>query len=83
MAFYKANGARELKGVLYMLPPLTGTVPTEMILMTLSQNMEDELQGDSVRKIIVQIYWELYGRKSDDPLLNSFIDNVPPKVALG
>jgi len=82
VAFYRANGAKELKGLVYMLPPLSGNLPVEMLLMMLSGSLGESIQGCLVKKVIVQIYEELYSRGSDDPLLNSFIGKIPHTVAL-
>ena len=80
--FYKRLKAKKMKDVRYILPPLSGTIPEEMILMVLSRDKKDKFSGELVKKTIIQIYKELYGRNEDDPLLKSFINNVPTEVEL-
>ena len=82
VAFYKKNGLKEMKDVRYILPPLSGTTPTEMILMLLPKQQELELSGNTVKSVITQIYRELYGRDENDQLLNSFIHDVPHTIRL-
>ncbi len=81
--FYRKNGAKILKHVCYVLPPLQGNTSTEMILLVLAQNRPVWLSGDAIKAAIRQIYLELYLRDESDPLLQSFIDTVPDKVDLG
>jgi len=82
--FYLRNGAKKMKSVSYILPPLSAGAPTRMIVMVLSpENMSiDELPGETVRGLFVQIFTELYGRAMDDSLLSSFVNDVPPTVKL-
>lgn len=74
--FYKRFGAKELKNVRYVLPPLSGGNPTEMILMVLPGYNEGKIGGDLVKKLIIKIYKELYNRDENDGLLNSFIHEI-------
>jgi len=80
--FYKRHGAKQMKNLRYILPPLSGDTPTEMILMVLPQYKSGKISGKLVKKIIIQIYKELYDRNENDPLLNSFIHDIPSTVEL-
>lgn len=80
--FYKRNGAKELSNVKYMVPPLEGDTPTKMIIMVLFSQHKDKMSGKLVKKLLLQIYEELYGRSQNDPLLNSFIHTIPSEVEL-
>ena len=82
VAFYRTNGAKELENVPYLLPPLQGIEPTKMILMLFSNNENTIIEGIVVKKLITQIYAELYCREANDPLLSSFIELVPSTVYL-
>ena len=80
--FYKNLGAKELKNVRYILPPLVGRTPTEMQLMLMPTYSETQLRGDSIKEIVIKIYQEVYCRNKDDLFLNSFIDEIPAMIAL-
>jgi ribosomal protein S18 acetylase RimI-like enzyme len=80
--FYSRNGAKQMGSVQYILPPLQEDYSTKMNLMVLSKKPRDQIEGDAVKKLIGQIYLELYGRGSDDLLLNSIINSVTSKVAI-
>lgn len=80
--FYKRLGAKEMKNVRYMLPPLSGNSPTEMILMILPEYNDGVMQGRLVKTIVIQIYKELYDRNDNDSLLNSFIYDIDSTVKL-
>lgn len=81
--FYRKNGAKILKNVHYLLPPLQGDSPTDMLLLVLAKKQPVWLSGETVKDTVKQIYRGLYGRDEGDPLLRSFIDGVPSKVQLG
>jgi len=82
--FYRRNGAKEMKNVTYLLPPLSGKNPTRMIIMTLSPESLriDSFSAVLVKQLLAQIYRELYNRKKNDLLLNSFVNDIPSPVEL-
>jgi len=80
--FYKRLDAKEMKDVRYILPPLSGNIPTEMILMVLSEYGGGKMDSILVKKLIVQMYKELYGRNENDDILNSFINDIKNPVEL-
>jgi GNAT superfamily N-acetyltransferase len=81
--FYRKNGAKILKHVRYLLPPLQGNTPTEMILLVISQsNRLLWLAGDAIKELVVQIYSDLYGRGEEDRLLTPVLESIQPQVTL-
>jgi len=80
--FYRQLGAKELKDINYILPPLLGDIPTEMILMILLDSDEGKMEGNLVKKLITQIYKELYNRDENDEFLNKFISKVKRSIEL-
>ncbi|MCT7986357.1 GNAT family N-acetyltransferase [Laspinema sp. A4] len=78
--FYQNNGAKVLRSVRYILPPLSGDVPTEILLMMVPADLEGQLPGSLVKQLIQQVYQEMYDRPSNDALLRSFIEEVPDVV---
>ncbi len=80
--FYQNNGAKVLRSVRYLLPPLSGDVPTEMLLMMVPAELGGQLPGKQVKKLIEQVYQEMSDRPSEDALLQSFIEEIPDVVEL-
>ena len=80
--FFKRLGMKELKDVRYILPPLQGTSPTEMILMVFSKMEENRLIGDEVRNIIIRIFSEIYNRDEDDEILALNLKGIPDLIRL-
>jgi GNAT superfamily N-acetyltransferase len=74
--FYRRQGAKELQGVRYLMPGLSGGAPTEMILMALPPRGEGEIDAMRVRQVIIQIYKELYNRGTQDRFLNSVVNKI-------
>lgn len=82
IAFYKRHGAKVLEGVRYLLPPLNGSIPTEMILMVFPEYSRKEIGGALIKSMILQIYRELYDRQEDDALLGGFIHDIGDSINL-
>jgi hypothetical protein len=82
ITFYKRQGAKELEGIRYLLPPLNGTIPTEMILMIFPEYRSEEISGAVVKNVIVRLYRELYDRREDDALLGTFIHDIGDRIKL-
>jgi GNAT superfamily N-acetyltransferase len=82
MCFYKRAGAREMKEVRYLLPPLQGVNPTEMRLLVLSPRPKDTLDGQGVQKLVQRLYSEVYGRKAIDPLVLRTLSTIGDRVSL-
>jgi hypothetical protein len=82
VTFYKRHGARELKDVRYLLPPLDGKTPTEMILMILPEYRGETISGATVKNVIIQMYRELYNRQGDDALLDTFVHDIGDTIKL-
>ncbi|MGL4498112.1 MAG: GNAT family N-acetyltransferase, partial [Planktothrix sp.] len=57
--FYQNNGAKLLQSVRYVLPPLSGDVPTEMLLMMVPAELGGQLPGSRVQQLIEQVYQEM------------------------
>lgn len=79
---YRHLGARALEGVQYLLPPLQGGKPTDMILMLFPGPPQNVIGGDLVRQLITRIYAELYGRGADDALLKRSLAQIQTQIEL-
>jgi len=82
LELYRHLGARQLEGIHYLLPPLHGSKPTDMILMLFPGCPEGFIRGELVRRLIIRLYAELYGRGEDDPLLDSSLAHIHPRIKL-
>jgi GNAT superfamily N-acetyltransferase len=80
--FYKNHSAKELEGVRYLLPPLDGTIPTEMVLMLFPEYRSEDISGVVIKHVIVQIYRELYNRQENDALLRTFVHDIGDRIKL-
>lgn len=80
--FFKRLGMKELKDVRYILPPLQGTLPTEMILMVLCKTEADCLNGEEVRDIFRRIFRNIYARGEDDEILALILEGMPDTIKL-
>lgn len=80
--FFRRLGMKELKDVRYILPPLQGTLPTEMILMVLCKTEADCLNGEEVRDILRRIFRNIYARGEDDEILALILEGMPDMIRL-
>jgi len=74
VTFYKKNGARILKGIPYILPPLDDTLPTRQVLMTMNQ--KTELTKKEKQNLVENLYQQLYFRKIGDYFLDQILENI-------
>ena len=80
--YYKRNGARILKGVDYILPPIQKEQPMPMLLLVLPEYEGAKMEAGLVKNLITRLYQELYFRDKNDPILNSFIHIIPDPVEM-
>ncbi len=80
--FYIKNGSFILNHVPYILPPLDGTIPTEMFLLIAPGSEGEVFNRTQIIDLINRIYLELYERDKNDFLLNKFIDKLSEEIIL-
>jgi len=79
--FYIRNGAYLLKEIPYILPSLDGTIPTEMLLMISPKYRNDFIEFEIIKKLILYIYTNVYGKEENDDLLISILKNTSEKIS--
>jgi len=79
--FYKKLGAKELTGFKYFLPPRNGKIEN-MVLMILSGNQNEVLNGEKIENILSLIYKHIYHRDNNDKLLKNIVNDIPEKIKL-
>ncbi|MGB8194016.1 MAG: hypothetical protein WCF67_18930 [Chitinophagaceae bacterium] len=82
VAYYKKNGALELKGLKYILPPLQGTNPTEMILMIFPEYANGLMQASIVIELVTRIYRELYNKDASQLLADIALNEKSAPISL-
>jgi ribosomal protein S18 acetylase RimI-like enzyme len=80
--FYKRCGSRVLNGIRYFLGSMTGTRAHRLILMIMPARSGCSLKGESVRKLVMQIYKELYHRDSRDEVVQATLATIPKTVSI-
>jgi len=82
IGFYRRFGAKTLKDITYILPPLDGgSQATEMMLMVIPHNNRETLSKTTVRQLIRELYIEVYRRHPDEPIFN-WIEEIPEAIDL-
>jgi hypothetical protein len=71
-----------MKNVRYILPPLSGSESTEMILMLAPEYPKNRIAGEQVKQLMTQLYVKFYDRRLDDPLLRSSWQTIGEFVEL-
>lgn len=80
--FYITTGAYLLDDFTYILPALDSTTPTQMVLMLYPPQADTHYHTNDIKQLVIMLYQELYNRPSNDPLLNSFLGNIPQTITL-
>jgi GNAT superfamily N-acetyltransferase len=82
ISFYEKAGARWMAGIPYILPALDGTENTPMSILAIADNSLLTLPGNEFKSLVLRIFRDVYQRSSSDPVLNSFIHQIPQIVCL-
>lgn len=82
ITFYRRSGAKMLKGMKYLLPPLDGTKPTDMLLFAYPLGSTSSLSGNSVRKLVSALYEQVYGMDLHHPLVAKTMSTIGERIAL-
>jgi GNAT superfamily N-acetyltransferase len=80
--FYRNHGAKMLRGVRYVLPKLSGTRTTRMVMMITPPPAARTLPGEYVRKLLVTIYKDAYSLRSNHPLVQTTLNSVKARVVV-
>jgi GNAT superfamily N-acetyltransferase len=75
-------GMRELKGIRYLLPSYDGSPPRDMILMIKCRERATHLDGSVIIDVITKIFAGLYGKGSDNEILQQILESVPEVVSI-
>lgn len=75
MNFYLKNEASVVNNINYLLPPLDGTNPTEMNLLTVSK-LPTNFTKDELIKLVKLIYFNVYNRFESDEYYKKTIESI-------
>jgi hypothetical protein len=73
--FYLKNGGEIIQNVQYLLPPLDGTVHTEMKLILFNPKV-DGINQSELKGLITNIYLQIYKRGLEDKYLLSILESI-------
>ena len=80
--FYRRIGARVMKGVRFVAPPLSSGPPAELILMVAPAYKSGVLSGDLVVQLMTHLYVQGYRRTLEELQQQAFIHDVSDWVEL-
>ena len=66
----------------YLMPPLAGNSPTNMLLMVYTESDLIALNPQSLSHIVTALYSKVYEKDEDDPYLGQMMENLPDNVVL-
>lgn len=82
IGFYQRFGAKILKDIVYILPPLDGgSQATEMMLMVIPCGDEKMLSKTVVQQLTRELYTQVYRRHPDEPIFD-WIEDIPEEIDL-
>ena len=80
--FYRRLGCRELEGLAYIMPPVSGAQPPPMDMLVYSRELPLMLAKSRVRAWLQSCYRQVYGVPEDDPRIESMVANLPADLRL-
>jgi GNAT superfamily N-acetyltransferase len=81
-AFYRRLGAKELRGLRYIMPPVTAATPTPMELMVYRRELPASIEKERVRAWLEDCYLQVYGVPAGDPRIGEMLAGCAEWVAL-
>jgi len=82
LRFYQRLGVKAVTNFRYLMPPMAGNSPTNMLLMVYTGNNLVALNSQSLAHIVTAIYFNIYERDEDDPYLGQMLENIPDSIVL-
>lgn len=76
LRWFERLGAKRIANFEYLMPPMSGDRPTEMLLMVYSRDDQQGMNSDTLRQMVKAIYDEVYGREADDPYLRRMLQGL-------
>ncbi len=80
--FYQKLGAKVVTNFKYLMPPLAGDSPTNMLLMIYAEDDRMLLNPQTLTNIVTDIYSRVYERGEDDLYLGQMFKNLPDSIVL-
>lgn len=74
--FYERLGARVVPNFRYILPPMAGNSPTDMLLMVYAGGNPVVIDTKSLANIVIAVYGKVYERGEDDRYLCQMLRNL-------
>ena len=74
--WYERLGASTIVNFEYFLPPMSADYPTEMLLMVYAGHDQIDVNEDVLRRMLIAVYEEVYGRRADDPYLRRMLKSL-------
>jgi len=74
--WYERLGATSIASFEYLMPPMSGNYPTEMLLMVYAGDDQIDINEDTLRRMLIAVYDEVYERKADDPYLRRMLKRL-------
>jgi ribosomal protein S18 acetylase RimI-like enzyme len=81
-AFYRALGCREVAGLSYLMPSVTGQRPPEMNLLVYRLRLGATLEKARLRQWLRSIYAEVYQKSADDARIELMVSTLPDSIEL-
>ncbi len=78
--FYKSLKVAQVKEMRYILPPLSGTESTEMLIMVYPKPDHDIINRIDIVNLVKELYIEKYERDPSDPLLKTTLNLIPNTI---
>ncbi len=80
--FYRSLGCREIGGLVYIMPPVSGVMPPPLILMVGGVSHRSSLAKSELRSWLREIYSEVYGQSQEDKRVMEMLDPLPSSIRI-
>lgn len=79
--FYREQGARELAGLRWLMPPQGPELPPALDMLVMGHTAPT-ITRDRLRQHLTAVYTEVYAQNAEDPRIESMLAGLPAEVPL-
>lgn len=81
--FYRRFGCREIAGLSYIMPPVSGTAqPPAMEMLVFQRNLPASVEKSELRQWLQCCYMQVYHQAAEDPRIEAMLKQLPDDIQL-
>ena len=81
-AFYRRLGCRQIEGLTYLMPQVSGARPPLMDMLVHRDELPGSVEKEHLRALLAACYTQVYGAPASDPRIGEMLRGLPESIRL-